>query len=132
MLNVSLNNSVPDRFIRGLYTCRPDRTDQKVDTHRTKTQCRLEPCDTTGIERGIRQLLANKVSGTMVGICLLIPERLRIGTWDLLCGWTGKPTPQVEPRLALQLVHEAALCVTGVRQARSLSQTCPHGNGERL
>ncbi|MEK6621246.1 MAG: hypothetical protein AABZ13_02070, partial [Planctomycetota bacterium] len=29
---------------------------------------------------------------------------------------------EVEPRLALQLVHEAALCVTGVRQARSLSQ----------
>jgi len=58
----------------------------------------------------------------MVGIWLLIPEHLRIGTWDLLCGWTGKPTPQVEPRLSLQLVHEAALCVTGVRQARSLSQ----------
>ena len=40
--------------------------------------------------------------------------------------------PQVEPRLALQLVHEATLCVTCIRQARSLSQTCPHGNGERL
>ena len=68
----------------------------------------------------------------MVGIWLLIPEHLRIGTWDMLCGWTSKPIPQVEPRLALQLVHEAALCVTGVRQARFLSQTCPHGNGERL
>ena len=31
-------------------------------------------------------------------------------------------TPRVEPRLALQLVHEAALCVTGVRQSRCLSQ----------
>lgn len=66
--------------------------------------------------------MADKVSGTMVGIWLLMPEHLRIGTWDLLCGWTRKPTSQVEPRLALQLVHEAALCVTGVRQARSLSQ----------
>ncbi|MEK6621494.1 MAG: hypothetical protein AABZ13_03335 [Planctomycetota bacterium] len=75
----------------------------KVDTHRTKTQCRLEPCDTTGIERGIRQLLANKVSGTMVGIWFLVPEHLRMGTWDLHCGWTKKSTPQVEPRLALQL-----------------------------
>jgi len=129
VLNVSLNNSV---YKKKLYTYRPDRADQKVDTHRTKTRCRLEPCDTTSIERGIRQLLADKVSGNMVGIWLLMPEHLRIGTWDLLCGWTRKPTPQVEPRLALQLVHEDALCVTGVRQARSLSQTCPHGNGERL
>lgn len=119
MLNVLLNNS---GFKKKLYTYRPDRADLKVDTHRTKTQCRLEPCDTTSIERGIRQLLANKVSGTMVGIWLLVPEHLRMGTWDLLCGWTKKSTPQVEPRLALQLVHEAALCVTGVRQARSLSQ----------
>jgi hypothetical protein len=28
----------------------------------------------------------------------------------------------VQPRLALQLVNEAALCVTGIRQARTLSQ----------
>jgi hypothetical protein len=70
----------------------------------------------------VRQLLANKVSGTMVGLWLLIPEHLRLGTWDLLCGWVRTPAPCVEPRLALQLVHEAALCVTGVRQGRTLSQ----------
>ena len=29
---------------------------------------------------------------------------------------------RVEPRLALQLVHEAALCATGLRQKRTLSQ----------
>ena len=45
-----------------------------------------------------------------------------MGTWDLLCGWSGQPAGQVEPRLALQLVHEAALCSTGVRQRRALSQ----------
>jgi hypothetical protein len=70
----------------------------------------------------VRQLLANKVSGTMVGLWLLTPEHLRLGTWDLLCGWARTPTPCVQPRLALQLVHEAALCVTGVRQGRTLSQ----------
>jgi hypothetical protein len=58
----------------------------------------------------------------MVGIWLLVPEHLRLGTWDLLQGWTRRPGPAVEPRLALQLVHEAALCVTGVRESRSLSQ----------
>ncbi len=53
---------------------------------------------------------------------LLIPEHLRLGTWDLLCGWSGQPTERVEPRLALQLIHEAALCTTGLRQQRVLSQ----------
>jgi hypothetical protein len=70
----------------------------------------------------VRQLLADKVSGTSVGLWMLVPEHLRLGTWDLLCGWTGTPPAQVEPRLALQLVHEAALCITGVRQGRSLGQ----------
>jgi hypothetical protein len=70
----------------------------------------------------VRQLLADKVSGNMVGIWLLAPEHLRLGTWDLLCGWTGRPGGEVEPRLALQLVHEAALCVTGVRETHCLSQ----------
>jgi hypothetical protein len=58
----------------------------------------------------------------MVGLWLLIPEHLRLGTWDLLCGWTHAAAINLQPRLALQLVHEAALCVTGVRQGRTLSQ----------
>ena len=68
-------------------------------------------------------MLADKVSGTSVGLWLLAPEHLRLGTWDLLCGWSGQPADTVGPRLALQLVHEAALCVTGVRQGRTLGQT---------
>ena len=70
----------------------------------------------------MRQLLANKISGNLVGLWLLIPEHLRLGTWDLLCGWSGQSSERVEPRLALQMVHEAALCSTGLRQQRSLSQ----------
>ena len=61
----------------------------------------------------MRQLLADKISGNLVGLWLLVPEHLRLGTWDLLCGWTQQPAQQVQPRLALQLVHEAALCITG-------------------
>src|SRR5439155_19807735 len=56
------------------------------------------------------------------GLWLLVPEHLRLGTWDLLLGWTGQAPGRAEPRLALQLVHEAALCVAGLRQARSLPQ----------
>ena len=53
---------------------------------------------------------------------LLIPEHLRLGTWDLLRGWTGKSAERVEPRLALQLVGESALCVAGLRRRRCLTQ----------
>ena len=70
----------------------------------------------------MRQLLADKINGNLVGLWLLIPEHLRLGTWDLLCGWTGQPSERLEPRLALQLVHEAALCSSGLRRKRTLSQ----------
>ena len=93
-----------------------------IETQRTAQIVRSEPADPRSLERGVRQLLADKVSGSMVGIWLLVPEHLRLGTWDLLSGWTARPTPCVEPRLALQMVHEAALCVAGMRRGRSLSQ----------
>ncbi|MFZ5830152.1 MAG: transposase [Planctomycetota bacterium] len=70
----------------------------------------------------MRQLLADKVSGNLLGLWLLIPEHLRLGTWDLLCGWCGQAADRVEPRVAMQLVHEAALCISGARQQRTLSQ----------
>jgi len=70
----------------------------------------------------VRQLLADKVSGNLVGLWLLVPEHVQLGTWDLLCGWSGQPADRVEPRLALHLVHEAALCNTGLRHRRALSQ----------
>jgi len=66
--------------------------------------------------------LADKVQGNLLGLWLLVPEHLRLGTWDLLCGWTGQPPERVEPRLALQLVHEAVLCTSGLRSDRSLTQ----------
>lgn len=64
----------------------------------------------------------------MVGVWLLIPEHLRLGTWDLLSGWTnrsdqsGGTSETIEARLAMQLINEASLCVRGFRQKRTLSQ----------
>jgi hypothetical protein len=52
---------------------------------------------------------------------MLVAEHMRLGTWDLLRSWTGQPTERAEPRLALQLVHEAALCTTGIRTDRTLT-----------
>ena len=109
-------------FKKKLHLCHPTRTPVKIETHRTKQKIRLELCDPQSIERGVRQLLANKISGNMVGIWLLIPEYLRLGTWDLLQSWSGVAGEKVEPRLALQLVNERALCVKGIRQNRTMSQ----------
>lgn len=90
--------------------------------HRTRDRVQAAGADPAALERGVRQLLADKVSGTHVGLWLLIPEYLRLGVFDLLRAWTGQPPEALEPRLALQLVNEAALCVGGVRARRSLSQ----------
>jgi Transposase DDE domain len=90
-----------------------------VDTHTGRSHTAPAPSDPKSLERGVRQLLADKVSGAYLGVWLLVPEHLRLGTWDLLCGWTQQTPDRVEPRLALQLVHEAALCVRGLRDQRS-------------
>lgn len=47
---------------------------------------------------------------------------LRLGVWDLVCGWTRKTGAELSPRLALQLINESALCVNAVRARRCLSQ----------
>jgi len=66
-------------------------------------------------------MLAQKISGTHVGLWLLLPEHLRLGSWDLLMAWSGATDSNlVDPRLALQVVHESALCLSGIRQKRSL------------
>lgn len=91
-----------------------------VASRRFSGEAASDPCS---LERGVRQVLADKVCGSYLGLWLLVPEHLRLGTWELLLAWTGQPAPRVEPRLALQLVHEAALCVAGLRAARSLPQT---------
>ena len=51
-----------------------------------------------------------------------MPEHLRLGTWDLLCGWSEHGGETVYPRLAMQIVHESALCVCNLRKRRTLSQ----------
>ena len=93
-----------------------------MPTHRTVTCVQSAPANPAALERDVRQMLADKVCGTHVGLWLLVPEHLRLGTFDLVRAWTRQPGDRVEPRLALQLIHEAVLGVTGVRARRSLIQ----------
>lgn len=109
-------------FKKKLYKFNPKKDPRQVETQRTARKSRLERADAQSLERQVRQLLADKVSGNQLGVWMLIPEHLRLGTWDLLSVWTGAHTDQVDSRLALQLVHEAVLCTCSRRRGRSLSQ----------
>jgi len=71
-------------------------------------------------ERDFRQILSQKISGTSPGMWLLIPELLRLGAWDILKAWTKKTDRDLDPRMALQMINEAALCVNRVRRKNSL------------
>ena len=71
-------------------------------------------------EREFREMLAQKVSGTSVGLWLLIPEYLRLGTWDTLRAWSGERSWDIDTRMAMQLVNESALCINRVRKKNSL------------
>ncbi len=106
-----------------LYAFNPTRKEPvpKLSVQSTRKHERLAHGDPLSVERGVRQLLADKVSGTLLGIFLLVPEHLRLGTWDLLRTWSGDLTGQtLAPRLGLHLVHEAALCRPSLRYSRSL------------
>jgi hypothetical protein len=100
----------------------PGKEQPKVQTQRTQTKVRIEACDAASIERNVRQLLCNKISGNLVGTWLLVPEHLRLGTWDILTHWTQDLPGQLGSKVGLQLIHEAALCCAGKRHKRTLSQ----------
>lgn len=109
-------------FKKKLHTADPRAPDLLVETHRTRQRQKTERLNPQRLEHQVRQLLADKVSGTLVGLWLLIPEHLRLGTWDLLRGWAGPTARFLDLHLALQAIHEAALCCHGLRQRRCLSQ----------
>jgi len=108
-------------FKKKLYRYRPG-SEPAIDVWTNRNRTKPTPCDPRSIEYGVRQFLADKVVGNSAGIWLLVPELLRLGAWDLVCGWTGQSPDRVGPRLAMQLIHEAALCRTGLRHRRTLNQ----------
>ena len=63
----------------------------------------------------MRDILARKACGSLFGLWLLIAEFRILSTWERLVRWTRTSPDALEPRLALQLVNEAALCSNGIR-----------------
>lgn len=119
MWNGSLLTSACKKKLCALNPANPP---QFIPAQRTRKKQRSLPADPRSLERQVRQALADKISGNQIGIWLLLPEHLRLGTWDLLCSWSALPPERVEPRLALHLVNEAAMCLCSYRQQRTLSQ----------
>jgi hypothetical protein len=93
----------------------------RLEVQSTRGHQRAVDASSLSVEREVRQRLADKVSGNLLGIWLLVPEHLRLGSWDLLRTWTGDgPVHTLASRLALHLIHEAALCRPSLRYGRSL------------
>ncbi|MFA6400023.1 MAG: hypothetical protein WCX31_00125 [Salinivirgaceae bacterium] len=42
-------------------------------------------------------------------MCLLVPELLKFGGWDIIKAWSGKSDIDIEPRIALQIVNESEI-----------------------
>lgn len=95
-----------------------DQPVEIVQTKRKTITVRQTPLDT---ERGVREMLARKVSGSCAGLWLLIPELQRLGAWELLKGWTGGADRELDPRIALHMVCESALCTPRIRRKNALS-----------
>jgi hypothetical protein len=51
---------------------------------------------------------------------LLTAEHLRLGSWDLLKSWDRNANNDLSARMALQLVHESALCTNGIRSRHNM------------
>jgi hypothetical protein len=51
----------------------------------------------------------------------LAAEHLRLGSWDLIQGFTGNADKAIDPRIAMQIVNEAALCNNRIRKNNYIS-----------
>ncbi|HMG16407.1 MAG TPA: transposase [Saprospiraceae bacterium] len=104
-----------------LYKLNPNRRDEKFLIQRTKIEKAEVLFTEKHNEQYSREILANKLSGTHVGIWLLIPEYLRLGAWDLLKGcFQDSCDNSLHTRLGLQLVNESAMCINRMRRKDSL------------
>jgi Transposase DDE domain len=108
-------------FKKKLYQLNPDDKARKVVLQQTRREKRQASVTMQSNERHVREILCSKLSGTHMGLWLLIPEYLRLGAWDLLQGVFGKSSADdLNTRIAMQLVNESALCVNRIRPRGSL------------
>lgn len=93
---------------------------QSVVIQQTKRRKRTAFVSVQSNEHNVREILANKLSGTHMGVWLLVPEYLRLGTWDMLKGCFSNNSVNLNAQIGMQLVNESALCVERLRKRDSL------------
>jgi hypothetical protein len=57
----------------------------------------------------------------LVGLWFLAAEHMRMGTWDLIKGYTECSDADIEPRIAMQIVNESALCSNRIRKSNYIT-----------
>jgi len=103
-------------FKKKLFELNPqDEPAELLSTHITKRKTKVVKITPQSNERNLREMLSKRISGTLIGLWFLISEHLRLGSWDLLKSWTGGNDNEIAPRIGMQMVHESALCVNGIR-----------------
>src|SRR5579863_10321368 len=108
-------------FKKKLYKLNPDKEGLPVVIQSTKRDRHEAKVTEQSNERNVREMLANRISGTHMGLWLLVPGLLRLGIWDLLKGcFASAAKDNMNARLAMQLVNESALCVHRIRSKDSL------------
>ena len=66
-----------------LYALNPRKPPPTLPTQRAAKRVVVEPADPRSLQREVRQLLADRLSGNLLGLALLLPEHLRLGQMTL-------------------------------------------------
>jgi len=109
-------------YKKKLYRLSPDKEEDQHEykaqqSKRKQVDVKVTPGSN---ERNIREQLSKKISGSHMGLWLLIPEYLQLGTWDILKGVFKDDTNPLATNLGMQMVNESALCVNRIRRKDSL------------
>ena len=109
-------------YKKKLYRLSPDKEEDQHEykaqqSKRKQISVKVTPGSN---ERNIREQLSEKISGSHMGLWLLIPEYLQLGTWDMLKGVFKDDTNPLAANLGMQMVNESVLCVNRIRRKDSL------------
>jgi len=98
-----------------------EREKQKVKVQVSKRKTKSIKINPEINERIFRENLSKKVSSTLIGLWFLVAEHLRLGSWDLIKGYTKCIDTDIDPRFAMQIVNEAAICKNRVRKGNYIA-----------
>ncbi len=116
-------------FKKKLHTADPRLPDVFVETHRTRQRQKMERADARSVERHVRQLLANKISGALAGLLAVDPHRLPSWSKRQMIRLKDKDSHPAEKLsqtfFALDAQISQPLCFTCASSSRTAAQAAP-------